>query len=87
MFCQKCGNEIMDEAVVCTRCGCAVQKDVVTQKKDDKVNAGLIVVSALLPIVGVILWPIKHKETPKAAMAYGLTGIIAWVIWAIIMMA
>ncbi len=24
MFCQKCGKEIMDEAVVCIHCGCAV---------------------------------------------------------------
>lgn len=26
MFCQKCGKEINDEAVVCIHCGCAVQK-------------------------------------------------------------
>ena len=24
MFCSKCGNELMDEAVVCTKCGCLV---------------------------------------------------------------
>ena len=22
MFCSKCGNEIMDEAVICVKCGC-----------------------------------------------------------------
>jgi hypothetical protein len=26
MFCQKCGKEIMDEAVVCIHCGCATSK-------------------------------------------------------------
>ncbi|MBO4954627.1 MAG: zinc-ribbon domain-containing protein [Clostridia bacterium] len=25
MFCQKCGNQIQDEAVVCIHCGCAVE--------------------------------------------------------------
>ena len=25
MFCEKCGNELMDEAVVCTKCGCLIQ--------------------------------------------------------------
>lgn len=24
-FCTKCGNELLDEAVVCMKCGCAVQ--------------------------------------------------------------
>ena len=24
-FCQKCGKEIMDEAVVCPSCGCAIE--------------------------------------------------------------
>ena len=26
MFCSKCGKEILDEAVVCIHCGCAVPK-------------------------------------------------------------
>lgn len=25
-YCAKCGNELMDEAVICTKCGCAVQQ-------------------------------------------------------------
>ena len=27
MFCSKCGKEILDEAVVCIHCGCAVPKE------------------------------------------------------------
>ena len=77
----------MDEAVVCTNCGCAIKKEELARATgDDKVNAGLVVASVLLPIIGVILWPVKHKETPKAAMTYGLTGIISWVVWAAILM-
>ncbi len=29
-FCTHCGNEIMDEAVICPKCGCAVKKEVVS---------------------------------------------------------
>ena len=25
-YCVKCGNQLMDEAVICTKCGCAVQQ-------------------------------------------------------------
>ena len=24
MFCQKCGNEVIEDAVVCPACGCAI---------------------------------------------------------------
>lgn len=27
MFCNKCGKEIMDDAVICVHCGCAVKKE------------------------------------------------------------
>lgn len=27
-YCQKCGKEIVDEAVVCTGCGCSVEVNV-----------------------------------------------------------
>jgi len=38
MFCNKCGKEINDEAVVCVGCGCAVN-----EAKAVKDNNGLIV--------------------------------------------
>ena len=25
-YCAKCGNELLDEAVVCPKCGCAVEE-------------------------------------------------------------
>ncbi len=31
-FCAKCGKEIMDEAVICPGCGCAVEKEVKTKE-------------------------------------------------------
>lgn len=26
MYCSKCGNEVVDEAVICTKCGCVIEK-------------------------------------------------------------
>ncbi len=82
-FCEKCGKEIMEEAVICPNCGCAVAsaKATVVAEHEDKANIGLCVLAALIPLFGIIYWPLKHKETPKKAMACGVTAIIAWAIY------
>ncbi|MBE6678264.1 MAG: hypothetical protein E7597_05680 [Ruminococcaceae bacterium] len=46
----------------------------------DKIGIGKLLISMLVPIAGVIMWPVKHKETPNAARCYGLVGIVAWVL-------
>ena len=81
MYCSKCGKEIMDEAIICPGCGCAVKE---SKKVEDTVNGGLMLLSILIPLAGVILWPVKHKETPKAAMCYGIAGIFSWILWYIV---
>lgn len=35
-YCSKCGNELMDEAVVCTKCGCMVEKATSTNSKNEE---------------------------------------------------
>lgn len=87
-FCSKCGKEIMDEAIVCPNCGCAVVEPSVPQQiSNDQVSIGLCVLSALIPLFGVIYWPVKRKEFPKKAQACGITAIVAWVIYFVIFMA
>ena len=34
MFCRICGNELNEQAVICTKCGCAVDNK--NLRKDDK---------------------------------------------------
>ena len=83
-YCSKCGKELYDEAIVCTNCGCAVPNNNQTtpiNNENDVVSVGLCVLSALLPLFGIIYWPLKHKETPKKAQACGLTAITAWIIY------
>lgn len=81
-FCSKCGKEIMDEAVICPSCGCAVTNSnaPATATEVDEVNVGLCVVGALIPLFGFIYWPLKHKVTPKKAKAVGITAIVSWAV-------
>lgn len=48
--------------------------------EEDKTNVGLVILSVLIPIVGIILWAVKKKETPKAAKSYGLAGLIVIIV-------
>lgn len=92
-FCTKCGKELLDEAVVCPGCGCPVEgaqaaastievnsanMNQVNAGEPDQVNIGLCVVSALIPLFGIIYWALKYKETPKKAKACGITAIVAY---------
>lgn len=81
-YCTKCGNELIDEAVVCTKCGCCTQgisptKESPLQPQKDEAEMGLIVLSALIPLIGLVLWAIKNNDSPIAAKKYGLTALIA----------
>jgi uncharacterized membrane protein YvbJ len=76
-YCTKCGKELMDEAVVCPQCGCATEAWNVKKAKeqDDEINVGLCVLSAFLPLFGIIYWIVKNQETPRRARACGITAI------------
>ena len=52
-FCQHCGKEIMDEAVVCTGCGCAVNHSSVNQSTSTKAEKKTSV-SLFLGIIGIV---------------------------------
>ena len=58
-FCQKCGNQLLDEAVICPKCGCAVSSDAINIQKQMEETGGLattaLVFAILMPIVGLIL--------------------------------
>ena len=69
MFCQNCGAEISDKAVVCVKCGVAVPRYVPTASSDDdpairmlvpvgrtgtSIAAGYLGLFSLIPFVGVL---------------------------------
>ena len=53
-FCQKCGKEIMDEAVICPGCGCAIAQEKEQEKKGKGGNDGLAVAAKVFLILGCI---------------------------------
>lgn len=81
-YCQHCGKEIMDAAVVCPGCGCAVQNVAIAQEPvvDNTVSVGYVILSILVPLFGIIYWPVKAKTRPKCAVACGIAGIVSWVV-------
>lgn len=80
-FCQHCGKEILDEAVICPGCGCSVQTaDNTAKEVDESISIGLVVLAVLIPLFGIIYWPVKAKTRPRCATACGIAGIISWVI-------
>lgn len=82
----------MDEAVICVKCGCSVapaqtakttqpaKAEAAPAEVDNSVSAGLVILSVLIPLFGVIYWPVKAKIRPKCAQICGIAGIISWVV-------
>ena len=53
-YCSQCGKELVDEAVVCPNCGCAVQAP--ANQQEDKPSTGLNILAFLFPVIGLILF-------------------------------
>lgn len=50
-FCQKCGKEIMDEAVICPGCGCSVAQE---KPAENGGKDGLAVAAKIFLILGCV---------------------------------
>lgn len=75
-FCSKCGKEIVEEAVVCPHCGCAVTET----KPDDTPSMGFAVLGFFLPLIGFILYLIWKEKTPKKAKSAGKGALIGFCV-------
>lgn len=76
-YCSHCGKELMDEAVVCTGCGCAVAN---ISNITDVPSIVLNVLSFFLPVVGLILFIAFYEKTPMKAKAIGKWALIGFVV-------
>jgi uncharacterized membrane protein YvbJ len=67
MFCPHCGNQVIDSAVICPKCGSALSSRQITPE-EDKAGAGWIILAIFLPVVGLILgiiWGQHHESKGK----------------------
>ncbi|MDO4757369.1 MAG: zinc-ribbon domain-containing protein [Parabacteroides sp.] len=87
-YCQHCGAEVNENAVVCVKCGCSIQQanNAPAKEVDNSVSAGLVILAVLIPLFGIIYWPVKAKERPKCARACGIAAIISWVVYILFIM-
>lgn len=83
MFCQKCGKEIMDEAVICPHCGCAtgVRPKAEVPKTPYKLSIGLVMLCTFLPVVGIIMGIVElsnndHSPKGTAIIVQSIAGFV-----------
>lgn len=96
MFCQKCGKQIDDDAVICIGCGCTVKKEGVKTYPDKRVaaeNDGLaksaFIMAFLIPIAGLIMGIIgetkySNPEYKKKSTSAIFISIAMWIVYAVI---
>ncbi len=73
-YCQHCGKEVYNDAVVCVHCGRA------TGYKEDKYSIGLNILSFFIPIVGLILCFVLKRKTPVRASGCGVWAFLGFVV-------
>ena len=82
-FCRNCGSEMVDEAVICVKCGCAVKEDKI-KSSNDAPNGGFALLGFCIPIVGLILYLVWRDETPLKAKSAGKGALISVIIAGVI---
>lgn len=73
----------MDGAVICIHCGCAADNLQAEQlsNAEDKVNAGIIVGTVFIPLIGVIMGIVNlAKKKSKSGGVYLGVGIGCWIL-------
>ena len=86
-FCSRCGEEIRDEAMICSSCGCIVGPPMTPQKPEKDGSGGwLCVLAALIPPFGLIYWQVMYYKAPVRATECGMIAIISMPIYVAIAM-
>ena len=78
MYCQECGAEVKDNAVVCVKCGCAT--GVSLYSKSDKKSIGFAFLSFFFPTIGFILWLVWRELLPKRARSCGKGALVGLLV-------
>ena len=87
MFCRQCGKEVMDQAVVCPHCGCAVNGSPAMPEQNDTGSIGWLFLGLFVPLAGLILFLTWKDTKPLSAKRAGigaLIGVIASVVLGIL---
>ena len=62
-YCEKCGNHLLDEAIMCPKCGCSVGSKPPTKEQKEKSKSqaiGAILIIAAAIVIAVVLIAISQ---------------------------
>lgn len=77
-FCYNCGNELVENAYICTKCGVVVSQD--KSNNNDSGSIGYGILGFFFPLVGFILYLCWKKDCPKNAKIAGKGALISVII-------
>ncbi len=90
-YCSHCGNEVFEEAVVCVKCGCALNLDSrpakkpVPQPRVDEPDSMINFLSFFVPLIGLFAYVLWEDKYPIKAKAAGRWSLISFAIIMIIL--
>ena len=77
-YCSHCGAELLDEAVICPKCGCSCKANKVNSinSGEDNPETWMKVLSFFIPVVGLILFLVWMDDKPMSSKACGKWALI-----------
>lgn len=79
MYCQYCGAEIGEGAVICTKCGCATNhKSLATA--NDSGSVGWWLLGFFVPLIGLILFLVWKDTRPISAKRAGMGALVSTIV-------
>lgn len=54
-YCTKCGNELIDEAVICTKCGCSTGYQELVKNEQRQTSSGVRTAAKVFMILGTVV--------------------------------
>lgn len=83
-YCTKCGGKVGNKAIFCPNCNCFSIGKKTLKNPNDKIDLGLCLIAFLIPLFGLIYWPVNHEDVPEKAQAVGIMSVISAVLfWAL----
>ena len=96
MFCRNCGEYIRGKGHYCERCkellvysnGLNVDDEIVNEiyAKNDKSGVGLILMSFLMPFIGIILYILNKSRLPKKSHVIMGSTLIGCATWCVVLL-
>ncbi|MBO5745064.1 MAG: zinc-ribbon domain-containing protein [Clostridia bacterium] len=86
-FCQHCGAQIDEKAVICIHCGRALEAPKNQPAAEDSSSIGFAILAFLFPIVGFILYAVNsstHPKKAKSALKGAIVGLVLGFVGTII---